>query len=301
MDLEQIRSFLAIVDEGNFVRAADMLNVTQSTVSARIRDLEVRLGQYLFVRNRAGCTLTSAGRRFEAHARTVQRAMRQAQQDISLPEEISAVLNVGGQHSLWDNILATWIHRLRTERPDLAVQATIDQPEDLHQQLASGLLDIAVTYAARTEAELVAEHLFDEDLVLVSNLRGRRSVDDPAYVFVDWGPEFRASHSVAFADAPVPGLRFSVGAVALSYVLEHGGLAYFPMRTVRPHMDTGALRRVNGAPRFNRPAFATYRRGLEAEGLDVALDLLRKIVRTTPHIRLPPGGAPYTASAMPSP
>jgi len=297
MDLEQIRTFLAIVDEGNFVRAAEMLHVTQSTVSARVRELEVRLGQYLFVRNRAGCTLTSAGRRFEAHARTMLRAMRQAQQDISLPEEISAVLNVGGQHSLWDNLLASWIHRLRTERPDLAVRATVDQPEGLHQQLASGLLDIVVSYTARTEAELVAEHLFDEDLVLVTNLRGRRWVDDPAYVFVDWGPEFRASHSVAFAAAPVPGLRFSVGVAALSYVLEHGGLGYFPLRAVRPHMEVGHLRRVNGAPRFNRPTYATYRRGLEAEGLDVALDLLRATVRSTPHVR----AAPQTASVMPSP
>lgn len=300
MDLDQIRTFLAIVDEGNFVRAADMLNVTQSTVSARIRELEVRLGQYLFVRSRAGCTLTSAGRRFEVHARTMQRAMRQAQQDISLPEEISAVLNVGGQHSLWDGILSAWVYRLRTERPDLAVQATVDQPEDLHQQLASGLLDIAITYAARTEAELVAEHLFDEDLVLVTNLRGRRWIDDPAYVFVDWGPEFRGSHSVAFADAPVPGLRFTVGAVALAYVLAHGGLGYFPVRSVRPHMEEGALRRVNGAPRFNRPTYATYRRGLEAEGLDVALDLLRETVRATPHIRVPAAGA-QTLNAMPSP
>ena len=287
MDLEQIRSFLAIVDEGNVVRAADRLNVTQSTISARIRELEVRLGQYLFIRNRAGCTLTSAGRRFEGHARTMVRALRQAQQDISLPEEISAVLNVGGQHSLWDNILASWIHRLRTERPDLAVQAIIDQPEDLHSQLASGLLDIAVTYAARTEAELVAEHLFDEDLVLVSNLPGKRSVADPAYVFVDWGPEFRAAHAIAFTDAPVPGLRFSLGAVALSYVLQNGGLGYFPMRTARPHMEAGTLRRIAGAPRFNRPAFATYRRGLEAEGLDVALDLLRETVKATRYIRLP--------------
>ena len=66
MDMDQVRTFLEVVEARSFVRAAESLNVTQSTVSARIKDLEIRLGQPLFQRRKSGVTLTTAGRRFQA-------------------------------------------------------------------------------------------------------------------------------------------------------------------------------------------------------------------------------------------
>ncbi|MBV5270024.1 MAG: LysR family transcriptional regulator, partial [Afipia sp.] len=54
MDTETVRTFLEIVSSGNFIRAAERLHVGQTTVSARIRLLEERLGRPLFVRNKAG-------------------------------------------------------------------------------------------------------------------------------------------------------------------------------------------------------------------------------------------------------
>ena len=61
MDTELARTFLTVIDAGNFIGAADRLHVTQSTVSARIHSLEEQLGCKLFVRNKAGTALTPAG------------------------------------------------------------------------------------------------------------------------------------------------------------------------------------------------------------------------------------------------
>ena len=57
MDTEVVRTFLEIVNTGNFIRAAERLNVGQTMVSARIHLLEEQLGRPLFVRNKAGATL----------------------------------------------------------------------------------------------------------------------------------------------------------------------------------------------------------------------------------------------------
>ena len=54
MDIELARTFLEVIDAGSFLGAAARLHVTQSTVSARIRTLEERMGRRLFVRNKAG-------------------------------------------------------------------------------------------------------------------------------------------------------------------------------------------------------------------------------------------------------
>lgn len=70
MDVDRARTFLEIVSSGSFLRAAERLNVTQTTVSARIRTLEEELGRVLFIRNRNGAQLTAAGREFERYAQS---------------------------------------------------------------------------------------------------------------------------------------------------------------------------------------------------------------------------------------
>jgi DNA-binding transcriptional LysR family regulator len=62
MDTELARTFLTVITSGRFISAADRLHVGQSTVSVRIHTLEYQLGCTLFVRSKAGTTLTSAGR-----------------------------------------------------------------------------------------------------------------------------------------------------------------------------------------------------------------------------------------------
>jgi DNA-binding transcriptional LysR family regulator len=68
MDTEVVRTLLEIVNTGNFIRAAERLDVGQTTVSARIHLLEEQLGRPLFVRNKAGATLRPEGEQFLRHA-----------------------------------------------------------------------------------------------------------------------------------------------------------------------------------------------------------------------------------------
>ena len=68
MDIDQARTFLAVVETGSFVDAAKRVFVTQSTVSMRIKALEERLGKSLFARSKAGATMTPAGVQFQKHA-----------------------------------------------------------------------------------------------------------------------------------------------------------------------------------------------------------------------------------------
>ena len=78
MDIDQAKTFLAITANGSFLEAAKQLHLTQSTVSARIQRLEDELGTRLFVRNRAGASLTPAGRRFFEYAKRLVLTAEQA-------------------------------------------------------------------------------------------------------------------------------------------------------------------------------------------------------------------------------
>ena len=67
MNLSEIQTFNAVVSTGNLNKAAEVLHVTQSTVYARLNNLEQELGQVLFHRKKSGAELTPAGFRFEKY------------------------------------------------------------------------------------------------------------------------------------------------------------------------------------------------------------------------------------------
>lgn len=276
MNLELLRTFAAVVDTGQFNRAAERLNVTQSTVSARIKELELQLGRPLLQRGKAGATLTSAGQQFLPHATAMLRVWRQAVQEISLPPNVRTVLSVGGQYSLWDRVVLRWMAWMRHTDPEVALRAEVNRPDELSRLLVEGALDIAVLYTPQARQGLNIEFLLEERLVLAATESSGMGPGRPGYVFVDWGEEFRAEHAAAFADAATPAVAVGLGAVALNFILEEGGAAYFPLRMVHDHFRSGRLYRLKSAPEFARPAFVVWQVRDDAV-LDKAVAGLRQV------------------------
>jgi DNA-binding transcriptional LysR family regulator len=82
----------------------------------------------LFVRNKAGTTLTSAGRQFQPHAATLVRTIEQARHDIGIPEGFSGTLvigGLGGRIGLWEEFLLKWLQLMREARPEISVRAAV--------------------------------------------------------------------------------------------------------------------------------------------------------------------------------
>jgi DNA-binding transcriptional LysR family regulator len=168
MDIDQARTFLAIAAHGSFLEAAKRLHVTQSTVSARVQNLESELGAKLFVRNRAGASLTFAGQRFLQHAKSLVLTAEQARHDVGLPSRYRATVRIGGRIALWEGFLPNWVGWMRKAAPDVSIRSEIGFEEDLMRRLLEGTLDIGVMYTPSHAPGLVVEHLFDETLVMVS-------------------------------------------------------------------------------------------------------------------------------------
>ncbi|MGR3913664.1 MAG: LysR family transcriptional regulator [Gammaproteobacteria bacterium] len=281
MKFDHIRTFLEIAAGGSFGRAAERLNVTQSTISGRVKLLEQQFGRPLFTRSHAGVELTSAGRRFRRYAEGIERMWQQARQQVTLPEGYHSALALGAQVSLWERLILDWMPRMRRLAPAVALQVQADYSNSLMTQLSDGLLDIGVMYQPRQVAGLVIEDLFEETLVMAA--REPRDVFGgwvEEYVFVDWGDSFRAEHGAAFPDLDTPAVSVGLGALGLQYILQNGGSGYFPLRMVEPLVKQGRLHRVGGAPSVRRPAYMVYTANpKDEEVLQLALNALRDIAR----------------------
>lgn len=275
MDVSLARTFLMVAETGSFIDAARKMNVTQSTVSARIKGLEDMLGRPLFERSKAGAELTGAGELFQRHALAMVRVWQQAQLQVSLADKHRDHLSVGAPLGLWSSFLLKWASGLRIAMPEVAISAAAGASATLTQRLIEGTLDVAVMYRPSTPPGLTIEHLFDEEYVLVSSVKpgGRRGPAD--YVLVDWGAEFMADHAGAFPEHANPAVSLDLGPMSLDYLLANECQAYFPARMVRSLVSRGRLRQPKRGRKFVYPVCMVYPETRNEEAYESILDGIR--------------------------
>lgn len=276
MDIDQARTFLAITAHGSFLEAARHLHLTQSSVSARIRRLEDELGVRLFTRNRAGASLTAAGRRFLDYAKRLVITADQARDEVGLPERYRASIRIGGRIALWEGFLPRWVGWMRNRAADVVIHSEIGFEEDLMRRLIEGSLDIGVMYTPGHSPGLVVEHLFDETLVLVSSHRDETAPGED-YIYIEWGPGFYAQHAQSYPDLERPPQIANIGWLGVQLIMANGGGCFLPARMATPLIATGRLHRVADSPEFSHPAYVVYPRTSDIPVLDQALDGLREL------------------------
>lgn len=277
MDITLAKTFLAIVEAGSFKDAAEKLFVTQSTISMRVKALEQALGRTLFERAKSGTRLTPAGEQFQRHATALLRVWSHAQLEVALSDHHTDHMAVGGQISLWEGYLLKWVAWLHAARGDIAVTAKMGTSRALIEQLLEGSLDLAVVYRAESRPGLIVEHIFDDELVLVTSGNEKSRGRGRGYVFVNWGPEFAADHADTYPNQTHTSLHFDLGAVALSYLFDTQASGYFPRRLVRNYLEDDRLRLVQRARRFVYPVYAVYPEDHNADAYPQFLAGLRRI------------------------
>ncbi|KPL27931.1 MAG: hypothetical protein AMJ72_06075 [Acidithiobacillales bacterium SM1_46] len=281
MDTDLLKTFLEVSRTRHFGRAAENLYLTQSAVSARIRQLEEHLGVALFTRTRNDIQLTPAGSRLIKYAESILNTLNRARQDAALKAEDRESLAIGGMFSLWDIVLQAWLERVHRDWPSVALQAEAGSQDVLVRKLLDGALDLAFMWEPPQMAELELEEIGRIRLVMVSTTAGLSAPQAVGenYIMVDWGTSFATSHARHFPDMPLPGLRAGMGRMALALMLQGGGTAYLAEPMAHEYLGSGRLHLVADAPALDRAFHAVFphaivqRRGL----INRALGLLREM------------------------
>ncbi len=273
MDIELARTFLYIVRSGSFIAAATGLHVTQTTVTARVQNLESQLGCSLFVRNRAGARLTDDGERFVGYASQLVQTWEAARRDLPLPDGYGDSLALGSEVSLCNPLMLQWTMQLRRALPGHAIRVEVGDGSALQSKLEHGLLDAALVYRPEYWNGMQVEQLLEEKLVQIASTK-----NPEPYVYVDWGADFRKQHDAALPDKAKNVLSFNLGPLAFQYILQCGGSGYFRTRVTRRALAMNLVERVKSTPEFAYPVYLVYSREKESEVLQKAFELLRAVV-----------------------
>lgn len=145
MEIRTLRYFLAVAREENMTRAAQLLHVTQPTLSKALRSLEEELGKKLFTRHSFSIRLTDEGVLLRNRAEDlVTMADRIEREFVSLDDITGGDLYLGLAESWQIGLLARQIRLLRQRFPDLRYHITSGDTEQVAEKLDKGLLDFAV-------------------------------------------------------------------------------------------------------------------------------------------------------------
>lgn len=259
MDIGLLKAFLEVNRSRHFGRAANNLFISQSAVSARIKQLEDELGLRLFTRDRNNIELTTAGKKFLIYAENILNTWNRARQEIAIPEGVDTLLSIAALPSIWDIFLEDWLSWTHKSNVSTALQADVMRTDSIMRNLLDGAIDLGFVFDPPKTPQLLVKELIPVPLVMVSSERST-SVENAVkenYIFVDWGTAFAMAHARQYPDAPPPALRAGVGRIALSFIKQCGGTAYLPEAMVYEQLGTD-LHRVEGAPVIHKEAYAIY-------------------------------------------
>lgn len=165
IDRYQLRYFLAIVDNGNFSRAAAQCNVAQPTLSVGIAKLERALGARLFARSNQRVQLTDPGTRFLSFARRIEGDFNAAQRSVSINGP-SILLRVGVLRSVPVSLTMKAVADMNACDPTAEIEIIDGNERELAGQMARGRVDCAVTLIDRGSDRFDEELLFEEGYAL---------------------------------------------------------------------------------------------------------------------------------------
>lgn len=168
MELRHLRYFASVANTRSFTRAAEMLDISQPTLSHQIRQLETELGAELFARFPRTVEMTEAGRHFKPHCDRMLKELDDSLQTLSdLKGVLRGTLNMAVFHSFSRSLLGPVMSQFALNHPGVRVVARLLPRDEMERGLAAGTLDLAVAYVSEDREHIVAQTLFEEELVLV--------------------------------------------------------------------------------------------------------------------------------------
>jgi len=159
-----LRYFLAVVDQGNFSRAAASCNVSQPTLSAGIAKLEAAVETQLFIRSNQRVQLTEAGSRFLIHARRIERDFNEALQAMGGGSP-RAVLRLGVLGSVPGALISAAFAASQCD-PD-TVEFVVGTERELLGQLGRGRIEVCLGLVKRGGERFLEEPLMEEGYSVV--------------------------------------------------------------------------------------------------------------------------------------
>ena len=144
LELRTLNYFLAVAREQNMTEAANVLHVTQPTLSRQMADLERELGCTLFVRTNRSTMLTTDGMRLRQRAEEILQLVEQTEEEMGAQPDVAGVVRIGAGETQAMRTLTDAFADLRRSYPHVTCQLFTGNADAVEERLERGLVDFAL-------------------------------------------------------------------------------------------------------------------------------------------------------------
>lgn len=221
LEIDVLKTFVAIAETGNFTTAAEAVYRTPSAVSMQIKKLEELLGCSLFLRDARSVSLTPKGEVLLGFARRMLALNNEAVTRFLMPD-MHGVVRLGAPEDLGERILPDVLKRFGETFPNVTVDVTIGQSNVMRKRVEERRMDIVIYNSFPSETLRDGEILMEERLVWAGTRCGTAHLREPLPVSM-WedGCVWRAdaieklnkagrAHRVAFLSAHTTGQKAAI-------------------------------------------------------------------------------------------
>ncbi len=258
-----LKTFLIVARTRNLTRAAEEVNLAQSSVSDQILALEANFGVALFTRSKQGLDLTPAGRVLQPYVEQLVLLADEARVAVdAVAAGDGGAITIGALETIAATKLPHWLSAFRRSHPPVALRVKVAGSGDLLRQVIDGEIDVAFRFEPpEPDRRLVQRAIATVPLVLIAPPeQGQVLGAEPAalagarFIVTESGCAYRRLFEAAFGDAGVPlPPTTEVGSVAaIARLVANGeGLALVPRLAVEDALERGE---IIAAPWPGRPA-----------------------------------------------
>src|SRR3990167_10188949 len=272
VSLYHLETLLWIDRLGTFSAAAERLNTTQPTVSARMRELEQRLGTALFHRDGRGMSLTTAGRKLVRDCDPLLRDMQVALMGSGGFAEASGVVRIGAGEIAAAGWPPAFVAGLKADMANVALEIEIDLTANLIQQLLTGRTDMAFAAGPIAHPALKTSPIVEVELVWLASPAVAAAFAGGAALLPVWSLARHSPIHRRMRDA-VQASRIAQKSLNLcnnartmiDIAKAGGGIGIFPQPMVRGDVASGALVQIAAMPALAPVGFHVAMRVADTE------------------------------------
>lgn len=144
MEIRTLRYFLAVAREENMTEAANVLHVTQPTLSRQIAELENELGCTLSVRTNRATTLTKDGMRLRQRAEEILALVKQTESEVGPGAELQGTVRIGAAETRAMKSAVEAFRRVHALHPKVQIELSTGNADAIEERLERGVVDFAV-------------------------------------------------------------------------------------------------------------------------------------------------------------
>ncbi|MGG3562166.1 LysR family transcriptional regulator [Neobacillus rhizosphaerae] len=270
MEFQWLNTFVTAADCGNFRRTAELLYISQPSVTVHIKQLEKELGILLFHREGKKIKLTEEGKRYLINAKRLLEVYQQGLEDLNtFSQGYTRTLTLGISPLIADTILPYVLKSYTKQYPEVEISVKIIESVEIEQAVLREEVDLGLSCLNSTNQSLICKLLAKDSVILVAPHDGRDSESAPPldeeevltshYLLTHNHPGYwdLLSRVVKSKYPSIRMMKVSQVHITKRFIIEGLGVSFLPTSTVRRELLEGRLIEVY-CESINLPEANTY-------------------------------------------